>query len=79
MCLKYTGTYDHPVMTGDNHHPVVTGDNVHPVVTGDYVHPVVASPLQSLPHIEQYHGVNQTVQQGDTVYIGCKVYNVGNR
>ena len=56
-----------------------TGTFDHPVAASDYDHPVVASPLQSLPHIEQYHGVNQTVQQGDTAYIGCKVYNVGNR
>ena len=36
-------------------------------------------PLQGLPHIDPYHGQNQTVQQGQTVYIGCRVYNVGNR
>ena len=70
MCLKYTRTYNHPV---------VASDKDHPVPASEIDHPVLASPLQSLPHIEQYHGVNQTVQQGDTAYIGCKVYNVGNR
>ena len=34
---------------------------------------------QSLSHIDPYYGQNQTVQQGQTVHISCRVYNVGNR
>ena len=79
MCLEYTVTYNNPVVASDKDHPVAASDNDQPGLASEIDHPVLASPLQSLPHIEQYHGVNQTVQQGDTAYIGCKVYNVGNR
>ena len=93
MCLQYTeeytGTYDHPVVNSSTNHPLVTSPtyghslvtsytNDHHVMNSSTNHPVVL-PLRGLPYIDQYHGVNQTIQQGETVYIGCRVYNVGNR
>ena len=71
MCFHYTVEY-----TGVNGHSEV--NSFINVVNSSKNHPVLL-PLQGLPHIDQYHGVNQTIQQGETAYIGCRVYNVGNR
>ena len=63
MCLKCTSESQKPTNHSAMNLPVVP----------------FPLPLQVLPHIDPYHGQNQTVQQGQMVYIGCRVYNVGNR
>ena len=78
--VEYTGANDHTVVKSyTNDHTVVNSySRDHTIVNSSFDHPVVR-PIKGLPHIDQYHGVNQTVQQGETAYIGCRVYNVGNR